>query len=193
MANTDFAFGLAPWGKVLRTTMYCIPTAPAMAIYHQAMVEHTGTAIAAKYGNMVAVLPEETGAAQSILGSILAIFDENMDPVKYIAASSAGDGTVAGYVLVADDPQQLYVAQEDSTGGSIALASAGLCVDMAGTAGSTSTGLSTAELDSSTAAGTATLALKLIAPHPDDTAASANCRWIVSVNSGFYNLATAGI
>ena len=193
MANVDAPFGLAPYENVLRARMYCVATNPSAAVYHQTMVEHTGAAVATKYGNMVAVAAEETGAANSILGSVLAIFDHNMNPTKYIAAGETGDSTVAGYVLVADHPEQLYIAQEDSDGGSIALASAGLNVDMVGTSGDTDTGLSSMELDSSTAAGTATLALKLIAPHPDDTAASANCRWIVQVNAGFYAKNTAGI
>ena len=45
MANTDNAFGLKPWGPVLRATMYAVQTAPTIAIYTQDVVKHGANSV----------------------------------------------------------------------------------------------------------------------------------------------------
>jgi len=184
VSNTDAAFGLRVWGELLGAHLYGVATAYGTAIYLGTMMEHNGTSYATKYGGGIpGCAVEETGAAGSILGAAIAIFDSDMDPVNYLAASTTGDGVVAGYVLIADHPMQKFLAQEDGDTTPVAAASIGLNADMIGTGGSTTTGVSTMEIDSDTVNTTSTLAVKILSSHPDDTIASAYCRFIVMINS----------
>lgn len=184
MSNTDAAFGLRVWGEMLGAHLYALATSYGTAVYIGAMMETDGTSYATKYGGSIpGCAVEETGAVGSILGAVIAIFDSDMDPVNYLAASTAGDSTVAGYVLIADHPQQRFLAQEDGETTPIAAASIGLNADMIGTGGSTTTGVSTMEIDSNTVNTTSTLAVKILSGHPDDTINSAYGRFIIMINS----------
>ena len=199
MASTNAPFGLKPWGNVKSANLYAIATAPGAAIYHGDLVEAAGTALSTPHGYMQSCAVEETGAAGSLLGGILALFDEDMDPCLYIASGEAGDGTIAGYALVADDPNQEYVAQEDGDTSSLQAADVGQNIDMVHTeSGDTGTGLSGMELDSDTAAGTATLGFKILKPHPEDSisaagAAGNHCRFIIKMNAAYRGSNTAGV
>lgn len=186
MANPDFIRGLQPWGPLLRARLYSVVTEVAVGMYHGDLVETVATAIASKFGNYTSVVTEETGATVSIVGGVLALFDETMNPIAYIASGRVGDETVAGYALVADHPEQEFVVQEDGVGGVCGIAAAGQNGDMvATTTGDTSTGLSGMELDSNTVTTTLTLALQLLNPVPDQDATLAHCDWIVRLNAHF--------
>lgn len=194
MANTDAAMGFKPYENVLHAGMYAFVTEYATAVYHQDLVELDGAAYTTiRGGQITGIAKEETGAAGSMVGSILALFDSNMDPVAYLPASTVGDGVVAGFALVADDPMQLFVAQEDGVADPLDLVDVGMNVDAVGTGGNTSSGISTQEIDSSSHATTATLALRLIGIYGDDTPSSANSRWIVRINSHAYGSGIAGV
>jgi hypothetical protein len=121
-----------------------------------------------------------------------------MNPVKYIAAAEAGNGTIAGYVMVADHPQQMFIAQEDAGGNAITLVEGSMNADIVSVAlcaGNSTTGVSKQEIDSSTAAATAALNVKLYGPHPDDTPAndSYHCRYICTINEHYWGDTIAGI
>lgn len=195
MSNSDRPFGLAPWKNVLEANLYAIATEYATAVFLQDLVEHNGTSYATKFGGAIpGCAVEETGAAGSLLGSVLAVFDHNMDPLNYLPASTTGDGVVAGYVLVADHPHQRFLIQEDGDTTPVAAASIGLNADCISThSGDTNTGRSKMELDSSTVATTATLAVKIHEAHPDDTIATAYCRFIVTVNAHHNGNNVAGV
>lgn len=194
MANLDNAFGLLPVEIFRGAHLYAFATSNAAAIYLNGLVEHNGTSYATKKGSGIpGCYPEETGAAGSLLGSIVSLFDSNMDPIKYLPISTTGDGIVAGYAMVADDPHQLFLAQEDGDTTPIAAASIGLNADMIGTGGSTVTGRSTMEIDSDTVNTTATLALNIREAHEQDTINSAWCRFIVTVNAHKYGSGIAGV
>lgn len=198
MSTTDAAFGLEPWGPVLRAQLYAIATNPTNAIGRGTLMEATGTALATpKYGTLQGAIDEETGAAGTILGAVLATFDYKGDPCNYIAASETGNGTIAGYALIADHPQQLYIAQEDGDTSSLVAANIGLAADMVGSGVDSNTGRSSMEIDSDTIAGTATLALRIVNIHPDDSisaaaAAGNHARFICFINSSYYGSATVG-
>jgi len=134
---------------------------------------------------------------EQLLGAIVGIYDENMDPAKYIAASAAGDGTVAGYLMVADHPHQEFLCQEDADTTPIALASHGHNADViTTTAGSTATGLSAFEIDSSSSGTSADLQVKLHYAHPEDTVpatATYHTRWIVTINEHYFASYSKGI
>ena len=193
MANNDYPRGLVPYGEVLRANIYSLVTSVAAAVYHGDMMETTHASLVSKYGNYTVVEAEATGDDYTIVGGCLAIFDHNFDPVAYIAASETGDGVTAGYVLVADHPDQLYVANEDGDGGVCGIADAGQCADMVDGGGNTSTGRSVMEIDSSTVAATATLALQLMNPCFGEDPTAANCDWICKINAHFTRAGIAGV
>jgi hypothetical protein len=189
--NTDAAFGFIPWGPVISANIYAVVTNNAVAMYRGSLVEASGAALLTpKMGYLQAAVGEETGADGSIIGAVLAVFDHNFNSVKYLAASTTGNSTIAGYVLVADSPHQLYLAQEDGDTASLAAADIGNNVEAIGTTGDTDTGLSLQEIDSDSKNTTSTLALKLVGIHPDDTvypaaAAGGHARFIVKLNSAY--------
>lgn len=88
-----------------------------------------------------------------------------------------------GIILVCDDPYVVFRVQEDSVGGSVAVASVGLNAEVALTAGDTVTGISKCELDSNTVNTTAGLALKILRIDPDHgNAVGNNADWQVIIN-----------
>ena len=193
-SSTDAAFGFQPYGNVLRAQLYAVLTAPTVYIFHNDIVVHGGTGASTPIGYLPVI--EDGSVPDSdpfILGSVLEVFDENMMPVAYIAPAEVGNGTIAGYVLVADHPDQLFIAQEDGDGNAIDVAEMGNNCDLiAGTlcAGNTNTGCGKMELDSDSAGAAAALQFKLIRPHEDDTIAvdaTPYNRWIVQVNEHFYH------
>jgi len=197
MANTDAPFGFIPYGKLLSADWYPVATAYGTAIYVGDWVEITNTGLVCKVfdgDTRLGVEIDATGAAGDELGAVLAILDSNGDPLKYLPASTLGDGVVAGYVLVADHPLQEFLVQEDGASTPIAAASLGLNVAMISThSGSTTTGRSKQEIDSDSVATSNTLALRVVKSYKDDTVGSANCRFIVqpNPNAHFKSSATA--
>jgi hypothetical protein len=190
--------GFTPWGPVLRARWYAVVTNNAAAVYHGALMETAGTTYATPvFGNLLGANSEETGATGSIIGAVIGICDHNFCPTLYLAAATTGNGVIAGYALIADHPQQVYVAQEDGDTSSIVAANVGLSVEAVGTTGNTTTGRSYMEIDSNTVAATATLALRLIGVHPEDSlsaagAAGNHCRFLVQVNTSYYATEIAG-
>ena len=197
MANTDAPFGFIPYGQLLGANWYPVATAYGTAIFVGDWVEITNTGLVCKIfdgDTRLGVEIDATGAAGDELGAVLAVLDSNGDPIKYLPASTTGDGVVAGYVLVADHPLQTYLVQEDGAGTPIAAASDGLTVAMISThSGSTTTGRSKQEIDSDSVNTTNTLALRIVQSYKDDTVGSAYCRWIVmpNPNAHFKSSATA--
>ncbi len=84
------------------------------------------------------------------------------EPNPTINAAGYGAASTAFYPLVCDDPNVLYEIQEDSVGGALAATSVGLNADLLAGNGSAATTQSGFMLDSSTAATTATLQLRIV-------------------------------
>lgn len=195
MSSVDAPTGFQIWGELLRQNLYAVQTAPVIGVYHGDIVIHGGEALATKYGTRViivdAAVPDGVADTQKILGAVTAIFDENMDPVKYIAATETGDSTVAGYIMVADHPLQEFIAQEDGTTNAIDLADVGQNADVVSVAlcaGTAASGLSTQEIASDTVGATAALDVRILYPHPDDTVGDdtdCHARWIVQINTHY--------
>lgn len=198
-SSIDAAFGFQPYDTVLRANLYAVATAPTVNVFHNDIVVHGGTGVSTKKGYLPIIedgsVPD--GDAQ-ILGTVIAVFDENCFPVKYIAAAETGDGTIAGYVMVADHPNQLFIAQEDGDSNAIDLAEIGNNVDLIAPTlclGNTNTGIGKMEIDSTSAATTEALQFTLVKPHEDDTIATDATpynRWIVSANEHFFGATKAG-
>jgi len=202
MSTVDHPHGFQPWGPILRARLYAVPTAPTIAFYHGDLVqaEITGVAVSKYLGAGThieddAVIQAAPGATIHILGTTLAIFDSNMDPLLYMPVGTVGDGTTAGYLLVADHPDQLYEAQGDTA---FALADLDLnynVTSVALNAGDTATGISKQEIAISGAAVTTTLPIRLYGQsHPDqDTYSDVGCRMICTINPTchYYGAGTA--
>jgi hypothetical protein len=192
-ASSDTPFGLAPWGSVLRANWYGIVTANAVAMAIGDQVESVGEAVLTPLmGNLQKVITEEAGAAGSIVGGVLSLMDSDGFPVERIAVTTTGNSTIAGYALVADHPEQQYLVKEDGDTSSIQVADVGLNAEMISThaAVAGNSYRSKMELDSSSVNTTATLAVKVIGVHPDDTISSAgaagnHCRFIVKINASY--------
>ena len=196
MSQYDNATGFQPYGEVLRANYYVVNTAPTLNFMVGDLVHYTtggGTTVLSPIMGYMPIVADDAvlAAGDQIIGAVLACFDEDLNPVKYIAATEAGDSTIAGHLLIADHPQQVFIAQEDAVGNAITSAE-GQCnaEAVAGTinAGNTSTGLSKMEIDSSSAANTSTLMLRLLRPHPDDVAHVDGkwCRYICMINTHAY-------
>ena len=202
MANTDAPFGLQCFGALRDGDchLYRITNNYGTALYMQDPVK----VVAA--GTLERSL---TTGAISANGAIIAIFQQvgpkttrpdNLTPVNYMPASA---GTTYDYwALVADNPDLLFRVQEDGDTTPITIADVGFNVDLIFThAGDTVSGISGAEIDSNTAAVTATLAMKIVnlAMEWDvkgnqwNTASSAFSKWIVKFANHQLGMAAAGI
>ena len=196
MSQSDNAFGFQPYGELLRTGLYVVETLPTIAFYHGDMVHFTsggGASIKSSvYGYMPKVADDGVLAADDeLIGSVVGIFDEYMQPLKYMAVGRTGDSTIAGHLLIADDPMQVFVAQEDAADNAITAAEGQCNAEIAPpalNAGNSTTGRSKQEIDSSSAEATATLHLRLLRPHPNDVAHvnGKNCRYICMINDHAY-------
>jgi len=199
-SSTDAAFGFQPYGQMLRAQLYAVITAPTINVCINDIVVHGSTMVSTPVGYLAAI---EDGSVPDgdpqIIGSVIAVFDSDMKHVSYIAPAATGNGTIAGYVMVADHPDQLFLVQEDGDSNAIDLAEAGMNCDLISAAlcaPDSNTGLSTQELDSDSAANTEALQFRLLWPHQDDTPAddsNANARWVVRANEHFYAATQAGL
>ena len=110
-----------------------------------------------------------------VVGFVVAPADLNTP--QYRAASTKR------FALVADAVDLIMEVEEDSTGGSIALASIGLNAAGNGAIGSTVTGASGMLLDSSSAATTATLPFRIVGlARRADNAQGTSAKWYVAWN-----------
>ena len=199
-SSVDNAFGFRPIGNILRTRIYAVATAPTINVSIQDLVIAGGANVSTPWGYKMII---EDGAVPDgnagFLGSVMAVFDENMYPISYIAAARVGNGTIAGYVLVADHPDQLYVAQEDGEGNAIDLSEGSMNANIISAtlcAPNTTTYMSTQEIDSDSANTTAALNVKLIEVFGDDTPADDTnhyCRYVCQINEHFYGDTIAGL
>lgn len=201
MSPYDAPFGFVPYGAVLRVQRYAVNTAPTINVCVGDLVVAGGAIVSTPKGYLgdIADAAVPDGAA-ALLGSVVAIEDEDGAPLSYIAATRAGNGTIAGYVMVADHPSQLFLAQEDGGTNAIDLAEGQMNADIICAAlcapGDTTYPRSTQQIDSDTAATTAALQVKLIRPHEDDTPANDTncyCRWVCTINEHFYDGTIAGV
>lgn len=128
------------------------------------------------------------GATNVVLGSFGGIqdgpsgsgFTVTRDLPVYRQAS------IANYGICFTDPNQLYVIQEDSVGGAIAAATGGMANgNLVAGAGSTTTGMSGWQLQSSGVSSSAnpTFQLRILSTlRGPDNAIGVNCKWVVRLN-----------
>lgn len=189
MANTNKPTGLIPVRHLNGNpyngayNIYFVPAAYATALYLGLPLIATGVSDA----NGVPVAAIATaGATNYTIGPMVGIVDGG-EPIVTVTRDMPlyHPASTAQYILVADDPDLVFEAQEDSVGGSIAMASAGTKnVDLVAGAGSNASGYSGWMLDSSTVAVGATLQCRLLrgVERPDNTMGSSYAKWLVRIN-----------
>jgi hypothetical protein len=181
MANANTPFGLrpvrhrngAPYNGA--ATRYFVPASDSTALFLGDPVIIAGSADA----DGVATVTRATAAGGAfVLGSVVGVEPMTNASTTYRPASTAA------YVLVADDPDLIYEVQEDAVGGALAVADVGLNADLIAGTGSTITGLSAFQLDTSTKATLNTLQLRIhgFTQRVDNEVGSANAKVLVSIN-----------
>lgn len=181
MANTNAARGFspvrhrsgAPYNGA--ATEYVVLASDGTALYIGDPVVMSGSSDA----NGVPTVVKATAAGGAyITGVVVGVKPETRDSTIYRAASTLRT------LLVADDPDLVFEVQEDAVGGALALASVGLNADWVDGTGSTTTGQSGVQLDTSTAATTNTLQLRVLgfSRTVDNEPAVANAKVLVQFN-----------
>ena len=191
MANVDKAFGLRPYKgagwPVQQANKYNISPSSgyATSIYQGDIVIFSGGYIntaAVSSANIVGVFSHTYYVAS----------DGTPTFKNYYPASTTALGSGAIEVYIYDDPNQLFLVQAD---GASAVTCIGRNADTDGIGGSTSTGVASRELDSSTIDTTLALQLKIVGVVQDDvngdlTADNANL--VVLINEHFMRGGVAG-
>lgn len=181
MANSNTPFGLRPIRHINgepysgAATRYYVPASDSTALYIGDPVIIAGSADA----DGVATVTKATAAGGAyMLGPVVSVEPITRDSTTYREASTAR------YVWVADNPDLVFLVQEDGVGGALAAADVGLNADWIAGSGSTVTGLSGAMLDTSTKATTNTLQLRIqgFAQSVDNEVGSANAKVLVTIN-----------
>lgn len=199
MANSDTPRGLkpvryrsgAPYNGA--ANLYYVPASDSTAIYLGGLVKPGGSADA--LGRMSVTGNVATGNA--VVGVVVGIDPllgagaGGRDATTYRAASTER------YVYVADDPNLEFEVQEDGEGGALAATNVAMSADLTGfTSGSTSTGLSSIEIDSSTATasgdGTEDVLIVGFAQREDNEVGSQWAKMLVRLNNHFFVDGAAG-
>lgn len=184
MPNTDTPFGFKPVKHVSgaswngKANVYYIPSTDGTAVYNGDAVKSAGAADATgKYPTVA-----QAAAGDAIRGVVIGFGD---NPYTMVQADnllrSYRPASTAMYCLVVDDPFVVFEIQEDSIGNSITAAMVGMSVDIVVSAGSTTTGKSGMELDSSdtaTAAGQCKI-LRLV--NREDNELGNYAKWEVTI------------
>ena len=182
MANIDQAFGLRPIAKVgsapggtTGTTKYRI-TSGAGALF-------TGDIV--KQANDGSVVQGTAGDAAR--GVFMGCFYTDPSTNKPRFNNTFPNGTAASDAIafVADDPDQLFIAQQDSASANAVVADLNLNANLVVGSGSTTTGISGMEIDSDSKNTTATLNVKLIDFYdvPSNDATANNSILVVKINN----------
>ena len=187
MANIDAAFGLRPIAKVgsapggtTGTTKYSIADNQGTAIF-------TGDPVKYKSDGTVEVATAGDASCGVFMGCFYTDPTTSKPTFKNYFPASLSPGDAIAFV--ADDPNQLFIAQQDSAASSLSAANINENANLVFGSGSTTTGLSGVEIDSSSATTTATLQVRIVAGYetPSNTistaAAGNNSVFVVKINN----------
>lgn len=191
MANLDRPSGFKPvkhlngnpWNG--KANVYFVPATDATALFIGDLVNLAGSASAdGMYPTVTQAAAGDTDNVGVVIGFGLQpeiMSNPDSPTMKYRAASTAM------YALVVDDPFVIFEIQEDSVGGYIAAASVGLATNVVVGSGSTTTGKSAMELDSSdVSTDTAGQCRILRAVNRPDNALGNYCKWEVLIAEHVY-------
>ncbi len=189
MANTDAAFGMVAIGTTdggdyhakLREVEFL--AADTVACFLGDPVALTGTTGTDGKTPVVA----QAAAGGAIIGAIHSFIPNFSDEGTLSSSPNHRVASTARKALVAWGSDVLYVIQEDAGGGALVAANAGLNADIVVAAGSTVTGASGVELDSSTILqASGQLRVHRLSPDIETVLGTAadglNANWVVSIN-----------
>lgn len=190
MANANVAIGLrpisdngTPWSGQGR--MVAFPASQATNIF-------LGDPLVALGGTDAFGVPlvgiATAGATNVVLGGFIGICNGPQGSQSTVTQDLPvyRQASILNYGFICDDPNQLYVIQEDSVGGAIAASVAGFAnANLVAGAGSTATGFSGWQLQSSGVSGSAnpTFQLKILGLNRGpDNSIGVNADWVVRLN-----------
>jgi len=192
MANVDKAFGLSPYKG--------LNAGSSVQIVNKYNFDPSGYGTAVFQGDLCifagGYINRSAASSANIVGVLSHVYYVATDGTptfkNYYPASTTALGSGAIEAFVYDDPNQLFVVQAD---GASAVTCIGRNADTDGIGGSTTTGVATRELDSSTIATTQGLQLKIVGVVQDDTngdLTADNANLVVQINEHAYRGPVAG-
>jgi len=189
MANTSRVQGLRPISQpygAIRVNWYEAATGVAYYRYQPVDLDSNGRIVAAVHGS-----------GNFLVGSVIAFGNSDYGPPEatvsgYMPANPTVDANSAGLIniLVADDPNQFFVLEEDTGGAALDAQAVGLGCSWVfrATTGNTKTGLANVVLDRSTAVVGSNQQLRIIRKQDKPDNAFGNyCKWIVKPYYHRYN------
>lgn len=184
MSNSDTPFGFKPVKHLLgvpwngKVNTYYVPSTDSVAMFKGDVVKSAGSADATGKFPTVA-----QAAATEVIRGVVVGFGDN--PYTMIHPDSPNrdyrPASTEMYVFVVDDPFIIFEVQEDSVANALDADMVGLSTDIAVGSGSTTTGKSAMELDSSdtaTAAGQCKI-LRLV--DREDNELGDHAKWEVTI------------
>ena len=192
MANVDRVWGARPVGHINgapyngQVRKYYIPSTDSTAVFQGDIVKLAGGADA----NGVSTVAQAAAGDKPV--GVVMFFEPNPSDLSMLYRAASTNR----YVYVADSPDLVLEIQEDGVGGALAAANVGQNADIVVASGSTTTGQSGMELDSSTAATTSTLVFNILgfSQKTDNEVGSANAKVLVTYNVHQYgSVGTAGV
>lgn len=185
MANLDTPFGFKPVGHLNgspwngKVNAYYVPATDSTAIFKGDAVKSAGSADATGKFPSVA----QAAAGDAIRGVVVG-FGDNPYTMTHPDTPNRDyrPASIAMYVFVVDDPQVIFEVQEDSVGAALTITEVGLSTNVVVGSGSTATGKSAMELDSSdTGTDTAGQCRIMRVINREDNALGDNCKWEVLI------------
>lgn len=185
MANANVARGLIPYRRTTgepyngSANIYYVPAAVASNIFIGDPV--TWLTNAADANGIPSVTLATAGSSNNVLGAMVGIVNGGEPIVSVVQNSPVYHvASTAAYILVADDPDLLYMVQEN---GSMVQGAPGRNVNLVSGSGSTTTGYSGWQLNSSTLNTTNTLQMKIMRLlEQADNAVGTNAKWLTRIN-----------
>jgi len=200
MANANKPMGLSPhsylngskWNG--QATMYYIASTDpnAFAIGDPVTLSGSGDS-----NGVAGITLATAGTANVILGALVSTGGQTyggapVTPSNLDTTIIPATKTQAYYVLVADDAQLIFEAQEDSVGANLAATDIGTNVNLV--AGANNGYVSGWMIDSTPTATTATLQCQLLRKvQRADNAIGQYCKWLVRINNHQFKAGVAGV
>lgn len=178
MANVDRPSGLRPVKHLDGSpyngaaNLYFIPSTDSTAVFLGDAVKSAGSADADGVATVA-----QAAAGDAVRGVVVG-FQPDPDNLSSLYRAASTDR----YVWVADAPDIVCEVQEDSVGGALAATEVGNNADIVVGTGSTTTGTSAMELDSSTAGTTAAQLRILGLVQREDNEIGTNAKLLVAFN-----------
>ena len=191
MANVSRVNGFNPIAKATdgstggKVGYYFVQAADATAIYIGDLVKLDGSSDATG-------IPSVTKVAATTVPIVGAVVGVSIRPASGLDTPQYRAATTARYVLVADDPQQVFEVQ--SSNGTPAVTDVGFNAAYADAGGSTVTGMSgeTVDIGSATTLNTAQLQIVGFSQRIDNEV-GANAKMLVRINLHQYKSATGAL